>query len=737
MQRYQSILVTGLTVVCASSLFAQTEAATPSTSSSLLTVDRIFATNEFAGTQLPTIHWLKDGRSFIDLQPNGTGTSAGTDIVRIDAVTGQKTVLVPASVLAGVQIESMTLSADEQKALLFHDSKRVWRQHTKGQYTVVDFATRQLTPIAPNNGLKMFAKFSPDGKEVAYVHDNDLYLFDLASSTERRLTTDGNDNIVNGTSDWVYEEEIGLSDAFRWSPDGTRIAYWRFDKSPEPTMTLIDQTDSLYPVLFQYKYPKAGEPNAKVRVGVLTVSNATTRWIDTGNDSSAYLPRMDWLGNDSLWVERMPRRQNRSDILIASAATGATRTLLTDTDSAYVSTEVPIWLHDGKQLLWVSDRSGWRQVYLYNRNGSLVRHVTKDGYDVLSIAGVDEAHNRVYVKAAAPSATQAQIYQYDFATGRGGRLTRESGFYDFDLAPGSRYAAVTHSSLNVPSEMTLYEMPAMRVVRQLANNDSLKAKLATLGIAPAIFIKIPAADNRTMLDAYRIVPANFDSAKKHPILMYTYGGPANPAANDDWGPRWYLFFQMLAQHGYIVIVADNRGAAWRGVHFRKMTQGHIGIIESDDQIAVAKWLGHQSWGDSARIGIMGWSYGGYNTAMSAFRGGPIFRAAISVAPVSDWRFYDSIYTERFMWTPQDNADGYKQSSALSYVNGLTAKYLLVFGTGDDNVHPQNSMVLAKQLELARKPFTTVFFPNKTHSISGPGGTLPVFDLLQRFILENL
>ena len=732
MQRYRSLLsaCAGLTVLCASALIAQSKS---SPTANLLTVDRIFANREFAEATLPELHWLKDGRSFIDLQPNGNST----DIVRIDAITGKKTVLVPASALKGIQVEEMTLSADEGKALLFHDSKRVWRKRTSGMYTVIDFASKQLTPVAPNTGLKMFAKFSPNGKQLAYVRDNDLYAFDCTTRTERRLTSDGGENIVNGTTDWVYEEELDLRDAFRWSPDGTHIAYWRFDKTEEPTMTLINQTDSLYPSLFQYKYPKAGEPNAKVRIGVVALADGATRWIDTGKDSTAYLARMDWISKDSLWIERLPRRQNRADLLIASIVSGATRTILTDTDQAYVGTVDPIWLRNGKQLLWISDRSGWRQVYLYDRSGALIRQVTKDGYDVREIAAVDETHGQLYVKAAAPTATQTQIYQYALTSGHGGRLTTDAGSYDFNLAPGNRYAAITHSALNVPPTMTLYEIPAMRVVREMSNNDSLKTKLATLGIAPGTFIKIPAADAKTMLDAYRIVPANFDSKKKYPVLMYTYGGPANPVALDEWSPRWYLFFQMLAQHGYVVIAADNRGAAWRGTHFRKMTQGHLGIIESDDQIAVAKWLGHQTWGDSARIGIMGWSYGGYNTAMSAFRGGPIFRTAISVAPVSDWRFYDSIYTERFMWTPQDNADGYKTSSALTYVNGLTAKYLLVFGTGDDNVHPQNSMVLAQRLELARKPFTTVFFPNKTHSISGPGGTLSVFDLFERFVLENL
>jgi len=332
---------------------------------------------------------------------------------------------------------------------------------------------------------------------------------------------------------------------------------------------------------------------------------------------------------------------------------------------------------------------------------------------------------------------QVQIYRYALNGSGGGALTKMGGTHDISLAPGGRYAAITHSSLNVPPMMTLYEVPAMRAVRLMASNDTLIGRIDSLNLAAATFLRVPSADRSVMLDAYRIVPANFDSTKKYPVLMYTYGGPANPQVLDQWMGQRYLFHQMLAQSGYVIIVADNRGAAWRGTHFRKLTQYKLGIAESDDQIAVAKWIGKRTWGDSARIGLWGWSYGGYNTAMSAFRGGSIFRMAISVAPVSDWRFYDSIYTERFMWIPSDNTQGYQTSSALHYVNGLTARYLLVFGTGDDNVHPQNSMTLAQRLQYARKPFTTMFFPNKTHAIAGPGGTLPVYDLLERFIRENL
>jgi len=479
-----------------------------------------------------------------------------------------------------------------------------------------------------------------------------------------------------------------------------------------------------------------------VKIGVVTVASGATQWIETGNDANAYLPRMDWIGRDSVWIERLPRKQNRADLLVASTATGAARVAFTDTDSAYVDVVDPTWINDGRQFLWTSDRSGWRQVYLYNRNGSLVRQITKNGYDVLGIEGVDEKHNAVYVKVAAPNATQRQLYRFALNGSSSLPLTTRAGSHDMSLAPGGRYAAVTYSSLNVPPLMTLYELPtgsatAMRTVRLMGDNLVLKQHMDPLNLSAATFIRIPSADKSVMLDAYRIVPENFDSTKKYPVLMYNYGGPAAAQVLDSWAGSRYFFHQMLAQHGYVVIIADNRGAAWRGTHFRKMTQYHLGLAESDDQIAVAKWIGKQSWGDSSRIGIWGWSYGGYNTTMSAFRGGSIFKMAIAVAPVSDWRFYDSIYTERFMWLPTDNAAGYESSSTLGYVNGLTAKFLLVFGTGDDNVHPQNSMVLAQKLQLARKPFVSMFFPNKTHSIAGPGGTLPVYDLIERFVRENL
>ncbi|MEJ7760376.1 MAG: S9 family peptidase [Gemmatimonadaceae bacterium] len=704
---------------------------------SMLTVDRIFAGRDFQSAPLPSIHWLADGKSYLGTKSNAAG---GSDFVRVDLATGQTTLLVDASAIVGaagkrLDIENIDLSSDETKALLFHDSERVWRQNTRGVYHVLDIASRRIVPISTKPGLQMFAKFSPNGRQVAFVRGNNLWVSDLAGG-ERQLTTDGSETIINGTTDWVYEEEFGLSDAFRWSPDGRRLAFWRFDQSGVPSFPMVDET-GLYPAVAPLRYPKAGQPNSTVRLGIISIASGATKWLQVATGPDVYIPRMNWAGNDSVVVMRMPRRQNRSELLMASAVSGITRAMVTDSDSAYVDVEDPVWIGDGRQFLWLSDRSGWRQLYLHDRSGKLVRQVTQTGSDVLGVVKVDEPRGTVYVQVAAPNATQRQVFRYSLNGGPGTRVTQGDGSHTLNVGPGGRYAIDTHSSFGIPSTMSLQEFPSMRRVRVIEDNAALKQRLSATGIRAGGFFRLPAADGTTMLDAYRLVPSTFDSTKKYPVLMYVYGGPASPQVNDSWGGTRYLWHQSLTQKGYVVVVVDNRGAAWRGRDFRKMTQNQLGKLESDDQIAAARWLGQRSWADSARIGIWGWSYGGYMTAMATMRGGNLFRMGMSVAPVTDWRLYDTIYTERFMWTPQDNGAGYTASAPLTHVNGLTAKFLLVHGLGDDNVHPQNSVQLMQKLQLARKPFSLMLYPNKTHSISGAGGTLHLYDTLTRFVLENL
>ncbi|HKG95696.1 MAG TPA: S9 family peptidase [Gemmatimonadaceae bacterium] len=754
----------------------------PAASGATLTVDRIFRHEEFKSATLPSVHWLKDGRSYVDVRANAGG---GSDIVRVDLLTGASTVLADAASLvdaggARFEVEEIELSPDESRALLFHGSVPVWRTNTRGVYHVIDFRTKKLTPIvtvttpgvshgqerdstppeqeqllgkrpsflarglqsgAADPALQMFAKWSPDGRQVAFVRANNLWVTDLASGRERQLTFDGSDDIINGTTDWVYEEELGLKDAFRWSPDSKRIAYWRFDQSAVPAFPMVNELGT-YPRVSVLRYPKAGAPNSRVRLGVLDLSpggRPATRWLEVGGDTGSYLVRMDWLGADSLWVVRMPRRQNQADVLLLSAATGTGRTVLTDRDSAYVDVddEGMLWIDGGRRLLWRSDRSGWRQVYLYDRGGRLVRQVTRDGADVLAIAAYDSARGDVYVQAAAPTPTQRQLFRYALDGQKPGvQVTQAPGTHKGTVGPGARFLVDQHSSLGKPTTSTLYELPSMRTLRVLEDNGALQRRLTALRARAPEFLKVPTPGG-VALDAYRIVPADFDSTRKYPVLMYVYGGPASPQVNDAWGGTRYLWHLMLAQQGYVVMVVDNRGSAWRGNAFRKQTQLHLGELESQDQIDAAKWIASRGWADASRIGIWGWSYGGYMTSMASFRGGDLFRTAIAVAPVADWSLYDTIYTERFMWTPQGNPEGYKRSAPLAHVNGLSARFLLVHGTGDDNVHPQNTTQLVQALQDAGKPFYMMLYPNKTHSISGPVSQGHLYDMMTRFLNENL
>jgi len=668
--------------------------------------------------------------------------SGGVEIVRTDITTGASTVVVAASKLVDesghqIPVEDISLSSDESKILLYHDSQRVWRLNTRGLYHVVDLATGRVTAISRAAGMQMFAKISPDGKKVAFVRNNNVYVTDIATGAERALTSDGSEIIVNGTSDWVYEEEFDLHDGFRWSPDSRLIAFWRFDQSPIPLFPLVDET-GLYPQVRTFRYPKAGQPNSIVKLGVVDVASGETRWIGTGSNADTYLPRMEWAGNDSVTVQRLPRKQNRVDFLMASVTTGGARAILSDSDAAYVDVNDPVWLADGKRFLWLSDRSGFRQAYLYDRSGALVRRLNTGDADALSVEGVDEKNGDAYVQVAAPDPTQRQLYRCPL----GGiaaacrQVTQGHGSWSMTVAQESGYAILNHSSMSEVPTSDVVELPSLRVVRNIASNAAVQSRVNAFGMKP-VFLQIPAADGKSMLYAYRIVPPDFDSTKRYPVMLYVYGAPASLTVADGWGGGRTLWHEMLAQKGYIVMSVDSRGNGWRGRDWRKVTQNNVGIIESDDQIAAAKWIGAQRWADPSRIGIWGWSGGGYMTAMSTMRGGSVYKIGISVAPVTDWRLYDTIYTERYMGTPQENPGGYDRTNAQYYVSGLTAKYLMIHGTGDDNVHLQNTIQMARQLELARKPFLMKLFPGKTHSISGTGGTLALYDTLTRFILENL
>jgi dipeptidyl-peptidase 4 len=685
-----------------------------------LTVHSIWGSREYA-SDLVDVTWMKDGNAYTVIEEDASGN---TDLWRVDALTGTRQLLVRGADLVPpgggggkpIAIEEYSFSADGSRLLLFTNSARVWRQNTKGTFYVWELAGKRLVPVSALPGYQQFAKFSPDGRMVGFVRDNNLYVTDLATGAEKALTTDGGENVINGTSDWVYEEELDLRDAFRWSPDGRRIAFWRFDQTAIRPFYLVDH-DSLYPALVPVRYPKAGTTNSTVKIGVTEVASGRTSWVDLGADKDIYVAAMDFADSPTeLWLTRLNRHQNRLDLLLADATSGATRVIMSDSDSAWVDANRPRWMAGGKQFLLVSERDGYDQVYLFNRDGSLVRRVTPGGWDVFEVVGVDEQSKVLYFTGAIDGPLARPLLRIGLDGKSLTRISTEPGTHGVQFDPTFRLYVDTYSRAGVPPVETLRRADGT-LVRSVAGNLALVRKVDALRLRPPEFLKVPTPDG-TVLNAWMIKPRDFDPAKHYPLLLFVYGGPGSQTVTDAWGGAQYLWHQMLAQDGYLVASVDNRGTGGRGAKFMKLSYLHLGRYESADQIAAARWFSQQPFVSADRIGIWGWSYGGYMTSRTVFLGGGLFKAALAVAPVTDWRFYDTIYTERYMRTPQENQAGYDESASLTYADSLKSSFLLVHGTGDDNVHFQNSERLVERLEAANKQFDMRIYPNKTHSIAG-------------------
>jgi len=701
-----------------------------------LSVERIWGSNEFASS-LVTIRWAPDGQSYTHVE----ASPGATDLYQVDAVSGSQerlitgTELVPPGSEAPIRIESYQFSADRSKLLIFTNSERVWRQNTKGEYFVWDFVTRRLLPVSRQGGLQMFAKFSPDGRLVGFVRDNDLFVSEFASDREWRITRDGSDDIINGTSDWVYEEELGLRDAFRISPDGRRIAFWRLDQSRIEPFYLIDETP-LYPEIVPVRYPKAGTPNSEVRIGVAEIETGETQWIELGDETEIYVARMGFANSSGrLWLTRLNRHQNRLDLMVSDVESGESLIIFTDSDSAWVDQHEPLWFDDGERFLYLSDRHGYAQLFVFDSQGFPVRKLTTDPWDVTAVHGVDEERGVVFFSGVGEGPLQRHVYRIDLDGHNLRRLTTEPGTHVASFDPTLTHFVDTYSRAGVPPVQTLRSSDG-EVIRTVASNDVLRARVAALGLREPEFMEVPGGDGGH-LNAYVIKPPHFDSSRAYPLLMYVYGGPGSQTVTDAWGGDRYLWHQMLAQQGYLVASVDNRGTGARGAEFKKATYLNLGRYESEDQIAAARHFGSLDYVDPARIGIWGWSYGGYMSSLAAMRGGTVFRAAISVAPVTDWRLYDTIYTERYMRTPRENPDGYRLGAPVTYADSLEASLLVVHGTGDDNVHSQQTTWLINALENANKQFDMRVYPNKTHSIAGDVTRINLYSLFTRWLRDNL
>jgi dipeptidyl-peptidase 4 len=726
---------------------------------------REFIARDFAIKSFGPARWLDDGKSYVTVEAS---TKEGArDLVRYDAASGQREVLVSASQLTPqgaekpLDIDDYAWSTDMNRVLIFTNSRRVWRENTRGDYWVLDRKANSLKKIGnggPPSSL-MFAKFSPDASKVAYVRFNNLFIEDLDSNVVTQLTTDGSEKIVNGTSDWVYEEEFSVRDAFRWSPDGKRIAYWQFDTSNVKSYPLVYDVGpssklltgipypdpGIYPTVRQYPYPQPGSPNSSVRIGVIPAIGGETRWMQVpGDPSDNYIARVEWAGDsDTLVLQHLNRLQNTNDVLLADARTGEVHNVHQEKDTTWVDVvEDMKWLHGGKDFLWVSEQDGWRHVYLISRDGKQMRPITPGAFDVIEVVGVDSKEEWLYYMASPENATQRYLYRTRIdGKGKPERLTpaNQPGSHGYHVSPDLQWAIHTYSTIDTPPVIDLVHLPDGKQQRVFEDNARVRASVKDLISSPTEFVHVDVGDSTT-LDGWVMKPKDFDPAKKYPVLVYIYGEPAAQTVVDRWDGFNGIFHRILNQDGYMVVSFDNRGTpAPKGAAWRKMIYGSVGVLSSKEQAQALQALERtHPYIDADRVAVWGRSGGGSNTLNLMFRHPEIYKVGMSVAPVPDQRLYDSIYQERYMGLPQQNADGYKSSSAINFAEGLQGHLLLVHGSGDDNVHYQGSELLVNRLIELGKPFDFMTYPGRTHSISeGQGTAYHLYSLLARYLEEHL
>jgi dipeptidyl-peptidase-4 len=661
-------------------------------------IDRIFAKREYDAPRFGPARWLPGGSAYAIVEPaaapsnpSPTLRASGREIVRYDAATGARSILVAASLLtppgadAPLDVSDYAWSADGARLLIFTNTRKVWRDHTRGDYWVLTLkggALRKLGGGAPEASL-MFAKFSPDGTRVGYVRGNNIYVERLDDGAIAQLTRDGSETTINGTSDWVYEEELGVRDAFRFSPDGRNVAYWQFDSTGVGIFSLINNTDTLYPEITRIPYPKAGTANSAVRIGVVSASGGETRWIKTpGDPRNSYLARLDWVDDRTVAIQQLNRLQNQNDFLMGDATSGEVRRVFRDESKTWVDVEDDVkWIEGGKAFLWVSERSGWRHVYRVPREGGEPRLITRFEADVISVAGLDEAAGWLYFRASPESATESYLYRTKLdGSSVPEQVTPDGppGTNVYDVAPGGRLAFHTYSRFDQPPTMSVVALPAHKTLRALTDPSVLSAKVAPL-LSPSVEFFSVAIGEGVSLDGWMLKPKTFDPTKRYPVIVFVYGEPASQTVTDRWGGGRMLFHRALADAGYLVISVDNRGTpAPKGAAWRKSVYGTVGDLSARDQAAAIRALAvRRLYIDLDRIGVWGWSGGGSNTLNAMFRFPDVFKVGVSVAPVPDQKLYDTIYQERYMGLPQENVEGYRIGSPINFAEGLKGKLLIV------------------------------------------------------------
>jgi len=698
-----------------------------------ITLEDIHRDGTFAARSVRGIVSMNDGEHYTVMERGGK-------IARYSYAKGELVdVLFDASdfdIESLKQFRSYQLSSDEKKILLTTDVNPIYRHSFTASYYVYDTQTKEVKPLSVT-GAQMLATFSPDGQKVAFVRDNNIFITDLNSGDELQITSDGEFNhIINGAADWVYEEEFALKTAMQWSPDSQRLAFYKFDESNVKVFHMPMFQNQLYPPTYSFKYPKAGEENSKVSIHVYNLNSQETKAMDIGPEVDQYIARIKWTANpEQLSMVRLNRLQNKLEILLANANTGVSKVLYTEENRHYIeepNDDYPIYTADGKHFIITSEMDGYNHIYLYSMDGNLVRQLTKGKDEVRSVYGYDAKGKRIYYSAFDGSPLRTAVSWVSFDGKRQGKVSTQPGTNSADFSKGFKYYIHFHSSISTPTLVTLHNAKG-KELRVLEDNAKLKETLAKYDIPEKEFFTFTTSDG-IELNGYMVKPLNFDDTKKYPVLMYQYSGPGSLAVVDRFGIGWD---QQLATEGYLIVAVDGRGTGGRGEEFKKITYGQLGYYESIDQIEAGRYLQTLPYVDANRIGIWGWSYGGYMSSLCLFKAPEVFSMAIAVAPVTNWRYYDTIYTERYMGLPQDNPSGYDDNSPINHVDGLEGKFLLIHGTADDNVHVQNAIELAERLIQANKQFDMMLYPDKNHSIYGGNTRVHLYTLMTNYVKDNL
>lgn len=695
-----------------------------------ITLEDIWSKPTFRQDFVAGFRSMKDGVHYTESDAQGNLVRYRfSDGTRVDTLVNLKKLNYKGKSLA---IGDYAFDANEQQLLLFTESESIYRRSAKHIAYVYNLASKEVIQLREQKILH--PDISPRGDKVAYVYENNLYVFDIATKKTTAVTTNGDYNHINGNCDWVYEEEFEFTQAYVWGPDGDYLVYYHFDQTAVPEYQFA-MYDGLYPSHYKYKYPKAGEPNSVVSVYTYLIPSAKTVKMNVGDERDQYIPRIKINAfNRTPIIYKMNRLQNKLELLEGNPQTGETRVVYTETNDKYVEVHDHIqFLTRKNAFIILSEKSGYNHLYYHDISKNETKAITSGNWEVVSMAGVDEDKQSVIYVSAERSPMERQVYKIGINGKNKTCITPETGWHDVSFSSNYSYYLDKYSAVNQPPTYTLY---GPKTKRLLKDNAGLRKTMLEYNLSPMELVQIPNAEG-TMLNGWMIKPLNFDATKKYPVLMFQYSGPGSQQVTNQFSGRDFWWYNMLAEKGYMIVCVDGTGTGFRGEAFKKKTYLQLGKYESDDQIAVAQYLAKQSYVDPARIGIWGWSFGGYMSSICLLKGADVFKMAIAVAPVTNWRYYDNIYTERYMRTPAENAQGYDDNSPVNMVKNLKGKYFLIHGTADDNVHYQNAIEMQQALIDADKPFDSEAYPDKNHGIGGGVTRLHLYRRLTKYILDNL